>query len=84
MPEGPCGRREISPVKTRKIFRRFIRDLTRAMGYNQQVQDVLSQLLTHIERFAFKEKRTKEPNLCHRLALVSAACGFEPEESCLA
>lgn len=77
MPTGTLGNREISAVKVRKIFRRFIRDLARALGQAKQTQDVLSQLLMRIERFGFKEKRSKRPNLGHRLALISAACGFE-------
>lgn len=77
LPDGILDKREISPVKVRKIFRRFVRDLVRALVHEMNLEDVLSELLTHIKQFGFKQKRVKEPNLCHRLALVSAACGFE-------
>jgi len=77
MPNGALANREISPVKVRKIFRRFTRDLNRALGDGDRFRATLSEMLTHIERFDFKEQWKKEPNTCHRLALVSAACGFE-------
>jgi hypothetical protein len=76
---GLLSKREISPVKVRETIRRFARDLNRALGHPDQVQRVLSQLLTSIGRFGFKQKRTKKPNICHLLALVSAACGFEAQ-----
>jgi hypothetical protein len=79
MPEGTLANREISPVKVRKIFRRFIRDLARSLDHSTKFQDTLSELLKRIIRFGFKEKRTKEPNAFHRLALISAACGFESQ-----
>lgn len=72
MPEGPLTNREISPVKVRKIFQRFARDLNRCLGHSARFQKVLADMLSHIERFGFKEKRKKEPNTCHALALASA------------
>jgi hypothetical protein len=77
MPEGPLSNREISPVKVREIFRRFARDLNRCLGYPSKFQAVLANMLTHIERFGFKEKRKKEPNTCHELALASAMSGIK-------
>ncbi len=77
MPEGPLTNREISPVKVREIFRRFARDLNRCLGYPSKFQAVLASMLSHIERFGFKEKRKKEPNTCHELALASAMSGFQ-------
>jgi hypothetical protein len=75
MPAGPLANREISPVKVREIFRRFARDLNRSLGNPANVQVVLTDMLSHIRRFGFKEKRKKEPNTCHALALASAICG---------
>jgi hypothetical protein len=75
--EVRVSKREISPVKVRKIFRRFVRDLARALVHKMDLEEVLSQLLMHIGQFGYMEKRTKKPNLCHELALVSAACGFD-------
>jgi len=77
MPEGPLTNREISPVKVREIFRRFARDLNRCLSYPSKFQAVLANMLTHIERFGFKEKRKKEPNTCHQLALASAISGIQ-------
>jgi len=73
MPEGPLANREISPVKVRNICRRFSRQLNRCLNCPTEFQSVLADMLVHIQRFGFKEKRTKEPNTCHALALTSAA-----------
>lgn len=78
MPDGPLTNREISPVKVREIFRRFARDLNRSLGNPSNIQVVLTDMLSHIRRFGFKEKRRKEPNACHALALASAICGAKP------
>lgn len=72
MPEGPLTNREISPVKVREILRRFARDLNRCLGCPSEFQAVLADMLSHIQRFGFKEKRKKEPNTCHALAVASA------------
>jgi len=77
MPQGSHANREISPMKVRKTFRRFARDLNRGLGSSTDFQSVLSEMLTHIRRFGFKDKRKKEPNVCHALALASAMCGLE-------
>jgi hypothetical protein len=79
MPDGALANREISPVKVRKQFRRFIRDLARSLDYSAKFQSILAELLKRITRFGFKEKRTKEPNAFHRLALISAVCGFQSQ-----
>ena len=34
-------------------------------------------MLSRLQRSGFKEKRKKEPNVCHALALASAMCGLE-------
>jgi len=77
MPEGPLANREISPVKVREIFRRFARDLNRSLGSPSKIQVVLTDMLSHIRRFGFKEKRRKEPNACYAIALASAICGAQ-------
>ncbi len=76
MPHGSLANREISPFKVRKIFQRFARDLSRCLGDLTEFQITLSEMLRHIERFGFKEKRQKKPNVCHTLALVSTMCGL--------
>jgi hypothetical protein len=72
MPEGTLANHEISPVKVRNIFRRFARQLNRCLNRPAEFQAALADMLTHIQRFGFKEKRRKEPNTCHALALASA------------
>jgi hypothetical protein len=77
MPEGFLTNREISAVKVRNIFQRFARDLNRCLTCSIKLQSVLADMLDQIKRFGFKEKRKKEPNTCHALALVSVICRIE-------
>jgi len=79
MSYGAHTNREISPVKVRQIFQRFARGLNRSLGDYPKFQSELSEMLTHIRRFGFKEKRTKEPNVCHALALVSVLCSIDAD-----
>jgi hypothetical protein len=73
MPSGALTNHEISPVKVRKILGAYARELNRCLGYPIQFHAALIDMLSRIARFGFKEKRNKEPNTCHALALVSAA-----------
>ena len=73
MPSGALTNREISPVKVRKLLGTCARELNRCLGHPLQFQTALVDMLSRIGRFGFKQKRTKEPNTCHALALVSAA-----------
>ena len=75
MPKIAGTHREISPVKVRHIFQRFARDLSRCLDDLHQFQKVLSNMLTHIKRFGFREKRKKTPSTCRAIALVAAMCG---------
>jgi hypothetical protein len=77
MPEGALSNREISPVKVRKIFQRFARELNRCLNCPTKFQVVLANMLSQIQRFGFKEKRKKEPNVCHALALASAVWNIQ-------
>jgi hypothetical protein len=80
MPEGPWTNREISPVKVRKILSASAHELNRCLGHPTQFQAALADMLSRIARFGFKQKRTKEPNTCHALALASAAyCVTTPD-----
>jgi hypothetical protein len=45
VPEGAYANREISPVKVRKTFRHFIRDLARSLGQSTEFQNTLSEML---------------------------------------
>lgn len=72
MPDGTLNNREISPVKARKIFQRFARELNCCLNCPTKFQATLANMLSQIQRFGFKEKRKKEPNVCHALALASA------------
>lgn len=75
MPAGTLANREISPVKVRTIFRRFARDLNRCLDCPTTFDAVLADMLSQIQRFGFKQKRTKEPNICHALDLASVIWG---------
>ena len=72
MPSGALANHEISPVKVRKILGASARELNRCLGHPTQFQAALVDMLSRIARLGFKQKRTKEPNTCHALALVSA------------
>jgi hypothetical protein len=71
MPQGAQANCEISPVQVRQIFRRFARSLNQSLGCLERVVAELTLMLAHIQRFGFKQKRQKKPNICHALALVS-------------
>ncbi len=77
MSQGSQTHREISPIKVRKTFQRFARDLNRSLGSLPSFQDVLCEMLACIQRFGFKEKRKKNPNVCHALTQVSIMCGLD-------
>ena len=78
MPQGNQTNREISPVKVRDTFRRFARDLNRNLANLPDFVAVLAEMLAQIKRFGFKQKRQKNPNLCHALAL--AACALQVDD----
>ncbi len=71
MPAGPNANREISPFQVCLIFRRFARQFSRTLNDVERMTETLSELMTHILRFGFKQKRKQKPNVCHALALVS-------------
>lgn len=69
--------REISPVKVRDIFARFGRDLARNLAHLPDLVATMAQLARYIQRFGFKEKRTKPPNVCRTLELISVIYELE-------
>jgi hypothetical protein len=77
MPQPNQVNREISPVKVREIFQRSARDLNRNLAVLADFVTVLVEMLQNIERFGFKQKRKKHPNVCHALALASAIHALE-------
>lgn len=77
MPQGTMDNREISPFKVREIFQDFARDLIRTLSVLPDFLAVLTKMLKRIERFGFKQKRKKQPNVCHALALASAVYVLE-------
>lgn len=72
MPEGAGSNREISPVQVRHILRRFARQLNLALARLDDLVNVLDKTVLHIKWFGFKQKRTKNPNICHALDLVAS------------
>jgi hypothetical protein len=71
MPEGSAVNREISPVQVRHILRRFARQLNQALTSLDALVNVLEKTVLHITRFGFKQKRRRNPNVCHALDLVA-------------
>jgi len=71
MPAGAGANREISPVQVRRILRRFARRLNLTLSGSRCLVHVLEEMVLHIGLFGFKQKRTKNPNVCHALDLVS-------------
>lgn len=69
--------REISPVKVREILARFGRDLARNLAHRPELLLTMAQLARYIQRFGFKEKRTKQPNVCRTLELISVIYELE-------
>lgn len=71
LPEGSGVNREISPVQVRYILRRFARQLNQALTSLDALVNVLEKTVLHIVRFGFKQKRRRNPNVCHALDLVA-------------
>ncbi len=85
MPEGIGVNREISPVQVRQILRRFARQLNQALANLDDVVNVLKEAVRHIRHSGFKQKRKKNPNVCHILELIATVFDFsvpvtQPEE----
>jgi len=72
MPEGAGFNREISPVQVRHILCRFARQLNLALARLDTLVNVLEKTVLHIKCFGFKQKRKKNPNICHALDLVAS------------
>jgi len=77
MPQGTWANREISSFKVRDIFQRFALELMRSLRKLDDLCAVLTKLFKRIERFGFKQKRIKQPNVCHALALASVVYALE-------
>lgn len=71
MPLGAQVNREISPVQVRKIFQRFARSLHQTLAHLDALVQNLADMIRHILRFGFKQKRKKRPNICHALDLAA-------------
>ena len=72
MPAGPAVNQEVSLFKVRDILQDFAKELMRALPAWTELLEVLTRLNRRIERLGFKQKRTKQPNICHALALASS------------
>jgi hypothetical protein len=77
MPQGTWTNREISSFKLRDIFQRFALELMRSLQKLDDLIAVLTKIFKRIERFGFKQKRRKQPNVCHALALASVVYVWE-------
>jgi Transposase DDE domain len=83
MPTGTTTNLEVSMFKVRDLLQDFAKDLMRALSVGSELLAVLTRLKRRIERLGFKQKRTKQPNICRALALASSffvlALEFEQE-----
>lgn len=77
MPQGYLANREVSLFKVRDILQDLARDLMQALPVLADLLAVLTTLVQRIERFGFKQKRKKQPNVCHALALASTVYVLE-------
>jgi hypothetical protein len=68
IPNPQWSGREISAIQVRKILSRFVSPLLQSVTDCQALTQVLERLVLHIQRFAFKQKRRKRPNICTLLA----------------
>lgn len=71
MPLGAGANREISPVQVRQILVRFARPLNQALTNLDALVRILEETVLNITRFGFKQKRKRNPNVCHALELVT-------------
>jgi hypothetical protein len=72
MPDGATANHEASLFKVRDILQDFAKALMRALPVWTDLLAVLTRLYQRIERLGFKQKRTKQPNICYALALASS------------
>jgi hypothetical protein len=72
IPDEVWSGREISAVQVRKLLARFAVRLNLGLTDEAAFIKVLRQLFDQIERFGFKQKRRKKPNVCQRLASALA------------
>lgn len=77
MPQGAWTNREISSFKVRDILQRFALELMRSLRKLDDLGAVLTKIFKRIEHFGFKQKRQKQPNVCHALALASVVYVLE-------
>ncbi|MCP4937099.1 MAG: IS4 family transposase [bacterium] len=77
LPHGAWANRELSFFKVRAIFQRFALELMRSLPRLDGLAAVLTKIFERIERFGLKQKRIKQPNVCHALALASVVYVLE-------
>ncbi|HXV42336.1 MAG TPA: IS4 family transposase [Anaerolineae bacterium] len=66
--------REVSAFKLRGLLQRFARDLAHHLTDLSALLATLTEMMQAIQRFGWKNKRKKCPNVCQGLALASATC----------
>jgi len=81
MPDGPAANHEASMFKIRNILQNFAKELMRSLPVWTDLLAVLTRLNRRIERLGFKQKRTKQPNICHALASSLLALDIEFDQA---
>ncbi len=72
MPAGATANLELSMFKFRDVLQDFAKELMRSLPVWADLLATLARLDRRLERFGFKQKRLKQPNICHALALASS------------
>lgn len=72
IPDDEWAEREVSLFQAHHILQRFVQRLTLALNDQAATIRVVQQLLDRFIRFALKQRRVKDPNLCQALALSLA------------
>lgn len=80
MPFSDDQQREVSPFKVHQIFQRFARFFTIAIQNLDELIRQVRDFYRHLLRFAFKQKRVKQPNSLYSLVLISACYRWDIDE----
>ncbi len=71
IPDETWSGREVSPVKFKKLLQRFSQHFMQFISDNSLLIKALDDFMTHILRFALRQKRRARPSICSRLAAFS-------------
>jgi hypothetical protein len=70
-PDETWAGREVSPVKFKKLLERFSQRFKQCISDISLLIKALDDFMTHVLRFALRQKRRTRPSICSRLAAFS-------------